>query len=98
MEPLSAENMNDAEAVGTIVEVHGPVVLIRCAPLPPLRQALVTRDKAPTYTFEVYQHFDREHIRAITLENPAGLRRGMRVYDSGAPLSVPVSPACLGRL
>jgi len=90
--------LNDAEPVGSIVEVHGPVVLIRCDPLPPLRQALVTRDKAPTYTFEVYQHFDREHIRAITLENPAGLRRGMRVYDCGAPLSVPVSPDCLGRL
>jgi F-type H+-transporting ATPase subunit beta len=98
MEPLSADNMNDAEPVGTIVEVHGPVVLIRCDPLPPLRQALVTRNKEPTYTFEVYQHFDREHIRAITLENPAGLRRGMRVYDCGAPLSVLVSPACLGRL
>ncbi|MFH1020952.1 MAG: F0F1 ATP synthase subunit beta, partial [Pseudomonadota bacterium] len=79
-------------------EVHGPVVLIRCDPLPPLRQALVTRDRDPAYTFEVYQHIDREHIRAITLENPAGLQRGIRVYDSGAPLSVPVSEECLGRL
>lgn len=78
--------------------LHGPVVLIRCDTLPPLRQALFTRDKDRTYTFEVYQHFDREHIRVITLENPAGLRRGMRVYDCGAPLSVPVSQACLGRL
>ncbi|GAM08316.1 ATP synthase subunit beta [Geobacter sp. OR-1] len=84
--------------IGSIVEVHGPVVLIRCNPLPPLRQALVTRGRDPAYTFEVYQHLDREQIRAITLENPAGLQRGMRVYDSGAPLSVPVSQACLGRL
>ncbi len=98
MEPLPEHNMNDAEPVGSIVEVHGPVVLIRCDPLPPLRQALVTRDKNPAYTFEVYQHLDREHIRAITLENPAGLQRGIRVYDSGAPLSVPVSQDCLGRL
>lgn len=98
MEPLSVLNMNDAEPVGRIVEVHGPVVLIRCDPLPPLRQALVTRDRDPAYTFEVYQHIDRENIRAITLENPAGLQRGIRVYDSGAPLSVPVSEECLGRL
>ncbi|NTV49567.1 MAG: F0F1 ATP synthase subunit beta [Geobacteraceae bacterium] len=98
MEPGPVHNMNDAEPIGTIVEVHGPVVLIRCEPLPPLRQALVTRDGSLNYTFEVYQHIDREHIRAITLENPAGLRRGIRVYDCGTPLSIPVSPSCLGRL
>ena len=66
--------------------------------MPPLRQALVTRDGDRTYTFEVYQHLDKENIRAITLENPTGLRRGMRVQDCGSPLSVPVSPDCLGRL
>ena len=37
-------------------------------------------------------------MRAITLHRSAGLRRGMPVYDTGAPLHVPVSPACLGRL
>lgn len=98
MEPVSVHNMNDAEPIGSIVEVHGPVVLIRCDPLPPLRQALITRNGDLNYTFEVYQHIDREHIRAITLENPAGLRRGIRVYDCGTPLSIPVSPSCLGRL
>ena len=66
--------------------------------MPPLRQALVTRDGDRTYTFEVYQHLDKENTRAITLENPTGLRRGMRVQDCGSPLSVPVSPECLGRL
>ena len=84
--------------IGVIVEVHGPVVNIRCAPLPPLQQALVTGIGDSAYTFEVYQHLDREHLRAITLEHPAGLRRGMAVYDTGAPLRVPVSPAILGRL
>lgn len=84
--------------IGTIVEVHGPVVVIRCDPLPPLQQALVTENGEFGYTFEVYQHLDREHLRAITLEHPAGLRRGMTVYDTGAPLHVPASPAILGRL
>lgn len=84
--------------IGTIVEVHGPVVHIRCDLLPPLRQALVTANGQSGYTFEVYQHLDRQHLRAITLENPAGLKRGMTVYDTGAPLQVPVSPAILGRM
>lgn len=98
MEPLPAHDIPAAISVGTVVEVHGPVVHIRCSVLPPLRQALVTRDENRGYTFEVYQHLDKENIRAITLENPAGLRRGMKVYDSGAPLSIPVSQECLGRL
>lgn len=84
--------------IGSIVEVHGPVVHIRCESLPPLQQALVTENGASHYTFEVYQHLDREHLRAITLEHPAGLRRGLPVYDTGALLRVPVSPAILGRL
>lgn len=98
MELLPSYNIHDATAIGTIAEVHGPVVHIRCSVLPPLRQALVTRDQNRSYTFEVYQHLDKENARAIALENPAGLKRGMKVYDSGAPLSIPVSKECLGRL
>jgi F-type H+-transporting ATPase subunit beta len=48
--------------------------------------------------FEVYQHLDEQHVRAITLHRTAGLQRGMSVFDTGAPLQVPVSPDCLGRL
>ncbi|HBG04067.1 MAG: hypothetical protein A2075_08970 [Geobacteraceae bacterium GWC2_58_44] len=84
--------------IGTIVEVHGPVVHIRCDTLPPLQQALATQYGKSSYTFEVYQHLDREHLRAITLEHPAGLKGGMTVYDTGAPLRVPVSAGILGRL
>jgi F-type H+-transporting ATPase subunit beta len=51
-----------------------------------------------SYLFEVHQHIDQHHIRAITLHKTTGLYRGMPVYDSGAPLRVPVTPQCLGRL
>ncbi len=84
--------------IGTIAEVHGPVVDIRCELLPPLHQALFACLDHETYTFEVHRHLDRHHVRAITLHRTAGLRRGMRVFDSGAPLHVPVSRDCLGRL
>jgi F-type H+-transporting ATPase subunit beta len=46
----------------------------------------------------VFHHLDQHQARAIALHRTAGLRRGTPVYDSGAPLRVPVSPACLGRL
>jgi F-type H+-transporting ATPase subunit beta len=85
-------------AIGTIVEIHGPVVIIDCSPLPPLRQALYSTIGDNRYVFEVHQHLDERHIRAITLHVTAGLSRGLVVYDSGAPLQIPVSKDCLGRL
>jgi F-type H+-transporting ATPase subunit beta len=88
----------DSLPIGTITEVHGPVVVIACSPLPILRQALCAHLNNETYLFEVHQHLDEQHVRAITLHRSAGLHRGMPVYDTGAPLHVPVSPSCLGRL
>ena len=84
--------------VGTISAVHGPVVDITCKRLPPLHQALWSALDSERYTFEVYQHLDERHVRAITLHNTAGLQRGMPVFDTGGSLRVPVSTACLGRL
>lgn len=84
--------------IGTIAQVDGPVVDITCDMLPPLHQALVSKLDHDTYTFEVHQHLDETHARAITLHRTAGLRRGMPVFDTGSSLRVPVSPECLSRL
>jgi len=90
--------VNPSVAIGTIAEVHGPVVDVACEYLPPLHQALFSSIDSETYMFEVHQHLDKRHVRAITLHRTSGLRRGMEVFDTGAPLRVPVSPECLGRL
>ncbi|BCX89581.1 F-type H+-transporting ATPase subunit beta [Methylomarinovum tepidoasis] len=90
--------MGDPTLIGTITEVHGPVVVIDCQRLPPLRQALCASLDHETYVFEVHQHLDARRVRAVTLHRTSGLSRGMAVYDTGAPLHVPVSPDCLGRL
>ena len=84
--------------IGEIAEVHGPVAIIACNMLPPLHQALAANLNHETYLFEVHQHLDGHHVSAITLHRSAGLYRGMTIYDTGAPLHVPVSPKCLGRL
>ncbi len=86
------------EPVGTIAQVHGPVVDIACSTLPALHRALYAHLDHETYTFEVHQHLDERHVRAITLHRTAGLRRGMPVFDSGSALRVPVSIECLSRL
>ena len=84
--------------VGEITQVHGPVAVIACDTLPPLRQALCASLDHETCLFEVHQHLDERHVRAITLHRSAGLHRGMTVYDTGAALHIPVTPECLGRL
>ncbi|MDD2865441.1 MAG: F0F1 ATP synthase subunit beta [Methylococcales bacterium] len=94
----NAEFLNSHPPIGTITQVHGPVVTIRCDYLPPLHQALFTRFDHTFYLFEVHQHLDEQHIRAITLHGTAGLSRGLTIFDTGSPLRVPVSKECLGRL
>ncbi len=84
--------------IGVISEVHGPVAVIACDTLPPLHQALCANLDHETCLFEVHQHIDKRHVRAITLHRSSGLYRGMTVYDTGASLHIPVAPECLGRL
>lgn len=87
-----------AVAIGQIVEAQGPVVVVHCPVLPPIRQALYATLEGERVVFEVHQHLDEHHLRAITMHRSAGLQRGLAVYDSGAPMQVPVSPSCLGRV
>ncbi|GAB3103195.1 F0F1 ATP synthase subunit beta [Aestuariicella hydrocarbonica] len=91
-------NHSQTAPIGVITEVHGPVIVVQCQPLPPLRRALFTRINGDHYLFEVHQHLDNLHVRAILLHRGAGLQRGAAVFDSGGPVQVPVSRACLGRV
>ena len=89
---------SEQKIIGVIKEVHGPVVVISCEILPPLRQALCAHLDDETYIFEVHQHLDMNHLRAISMHRTAGLQRGMPVYDTGAPLHIPVGTDYLGRV
>lgn len=89
---------SDRPAIGVIEEVHGPVIDIVCQRLPPLHQSLCVFLENERYIFEVHRHLDASRVRAIALHRTSGLQRMMPVYDLGGPLSVPVTPSCLGRL
>jgi len=84
--------------IGHVIEVHGPVVDIACETLPPLHRALTVAIDGGSAMLEVLHHLDPHQVRAIALNRTAGLKRGTPVFDSGAPLRVPVSVECLGRL
>ena len=92
------EYCTTASAIGRVVEVHGPVVDIACETLPPLHRALTVVIDGGCTVLEVLHHLDPHQVRAIALHRTAGLQRGAPVFDTGAPLRVPVSQDCLGRL
>lgn len=95
--PLIASNAV-LQPIGRVLEVHGPVVDVACETLPPLHRMLEVTIGKTRAMLEVLHHLDSHQVRTVALHRTAGLRRGDQVYDSGGPLRVPVSPACLGRL
>ena len=87
-----------APRIGRVVEVHGPVVDVACETLPPLHRALEVAIDSRRAVLEVLHHLNLHQVRTIALSRTAALQRGTPVFDSGAPLRVPVSVDCLGRL
>lgn len=94
----SAEDTAEPVSIGEIIEIHGPIVEVRCRQLPPLRRALWVRSQQKTFVLEVHRHVSPNVIQAITLHTTDGLARGMPVLDSGDVLHVPVGDQALGRL
>ncbi len=85
---------------GEIKQIIGPVVDVyfEGETLPSIRHALRTEVEGRSVTLEVAQHIGLGRVRCIALQDTAGLKRGVAVTDTGAPVSVPVGEQALGRL
>src|SRR6185312_7223180 len=90
---------------GRITQVIGAVIDVEFDNhLPPILNALETtnidqRTGDPfRLVLEVAQHLGENTVRTIAMDTAEGLRRGQEVTDTGAPITVPVGPACLGRI
>jgi F-type H+-transporting ATPase subunit beta len=91
---------------GNIVQCIGPVVDIQFPRdnMPNIYDALTLVESSEKsfaekgLTFEVQQQIGDGVVRAIAMGASDGLRRGMEVKSTGAPISVPVGPATLGRI
>ncbi|MEE3401523.1 MAG: F0F1 ATP synthase subunit beta [Candidatus Enteromonas sp.] len=86
---------------GIIVQAVGPVIDVRFhdAHLPEILTALIIplgEDKS--LTVEVMQHIGDDVVRTVAMGPTDGLIRGMKVIDTGAPISVPVGEKTLGRM
>jgi len=95
-------------STGKIVQVIGPVVDVEFEPgqLPAIYNALlvqgvVNKDVfaySQKLTLEVAQHLGESQVRTIAMASTDGLTRGMSVDDTGAPITIPVGNATLGRI
>jgi F-type H+-transporting ATPase subunit beta len=90
---------------GTIVQCIGAVVDIQFPrdSIPHIYDALKLADDSSKFaeaglTFEVQQQLGDGVVRTIAMGSSDGLRRGMAVTNTGAPISVPVGKATLGRI
>ncbi|MDF1753768.1 MAG: F0F1 ATP synthase subunit beta [Verrucomicrobiales bacterium] len=90
---------------GTIVQVIGPVIdadFSGASKLPEIYNALeVTYDVsgvATKLTLEVQSHLGDGWVRAVAMSSTEGLKRQIKVIDTGAPISVPVGECVLGRI
>ena len=90
-----------AASKGTVVSVRGAVVDVEFGEqaLPPINSALLVEwDRPELLVLEVHSHIDAMTVRGIALQDTAGLARNTPVNATGAPVSVPVGDAILGRL
>ncbi|HUF05883.1 MAG TPA: F0F1 ATP synthase subunit beta [Candidatus Binatia bacterium] len=95
-------------ATGKVIQITGPVIDVEFPPgeLPAIYNALtITRPRASgkdagdeTLVVEVQQHLGNNWVRAVAMSTTDGLARGLDAVDTGAPITVPVGAATLGRV
>ena len=88
-----------AKSKGKVTQVIGAVVDVRFeGELPAILNALTTENNGKKLVLEVAQHLGEDTVRTIAMDATEGLVRGQAVADTGAPISVPVGDATLGRI
>ena len=96
----------EATKTGKVVQVIGPVVDVEFegGKLPAIYNAVrIMSSKgdagdAIDVIAEVEQHLGENRVRTVAMKPTDGMRRGMTVIDTGAPISMPVGSATLGRV
>ena len=86
-----------AQVIGNVVDVEFPAEAV-----PEIYTAITVEHRTGTESrrvvCEVQQHLGRNQVRAVAMSATDGLVRGAPVKNTGAPISVPVGDACLGRV
>ena len=88
---------------GIISQVIGPVIDVsferKGMEMPNIYDALeIKRDDGSILVVECQQHIGENTVRTIAMDSTDGLRRGMEVVATGAPITMPVGEQIKGRL
>lgn len=85
---------------GSVTQIIGPVLDIEFnnSQLPKVFNALKIQGPDNIITCEVQQLLGDNRVRAVAMSSTEGLKRGMEVTDTGAPITVPVGIPTLGRI
>ena len=87
--------------LGTIYQVMGAVVDVKfdsTEALPAILNALECDNNGSRLVLEVEQHLGENVVRTIAMDTTDGLSRGVKVYNTEKPITVPVGPELLGRI
>ena len=89
-----------AEGIGFISQIVGPVLDVKFEEghLPDIYNALTVQNGDERLVCEVMQHIGERTVRCVSMASTDGLRRGMEVRDTHAPIMVPVGNELLGRV
>ncbi|HKJ37426.1 MAG TPA: F0F1 ATP synthase subunit beta [Anaerolineales bacterium] len=90
-----------ANANGRVVQILGGVVDVEFPEghIPELFEAIeVPRENKVPLILEVQKHLGNSWVRTVAMDSTDGLQRGVPASGTGAPISVPVGPATLGRI
>jgi F-type H+-transporting ATPase subunit beta len=88
-------------AIGRVIQITGAVVDIEfpAGQLPGIFNAVeVVRGDGVKIVCEVQQHLGNNWVRTVAMTTTDGLARGVEVFDTGGPITVPVGEVTLGRV
>ncbi|MDA8442415.1 MAG: F0F1 ATP synthase subunit beta, partial [Peptococcaceae bacterium] len=87
---------------GKVLQVLGAVVDVKFEPdhLPKIYSAIKVDypEQHIKVTLEVAQHLGNDTVRCVAMSSTDGMQRGMEAVDTGAPITIAVGPATLGRM
>jgi len=89
------------ETTGFISQIIGPVIDVRFerGRLPDILNKIeIQKADGTVLAAEVLQHLGDDTVRAVAMSSTEGLSRGLAVFDTLAPITVPVGKATLGRM